>query len=378
MPELIISEKPSAAKRIAEALADTKPSENKIGKVKYYELTHKNKKIYVVCAVGHLYALTEKEKKGWTYPTFDVVWKPAYEVNKEADFTKDYIKVIEKIAKSSDKFTVATDYDQEGEVIGLNALRYACKQKSGQRMKFSTLTKDELIQSYENASKTLDKPQAEAGETRHFLDYFYGINLSRALTLAVKNAGSFKILSTGRVQGPTLALLSKREEEISKFKPEPFWEIEFQGKTKKDDITAWHKNGKIKDKTTVNEILKKTKGKKAFISSVNVKTYNQKQPAFQKLAEELLSKPNLTPNEGMKTDPAHPAIYPTGLPFNGSGKSKDLYELIVRRFLATFSDPPKRETITAVIDVNKEEFIASGTRTIEKGWHKFYGRFAVL
>src|SRR3989344_4664383 len=161
MPELIISEKPSAAKRIAAALADTKPSENKIGKVKYYELTHKNKKIYVV-------------------------WKPAYEVNKEADFTKDYIKVIEKIAKSSDKFTVATDYDQEGEVIGLNALRYACKQKSGQRMKFSTLTKDELIQSYENASKTLDKPQAEAGETRHFLDYFYGINLSRALTLAVK------------------------------------------------------------------------------------------------------------------------------------------------------------------------------------------------
>ena len=441
MPELIISEKPSAAKRIAAALADTKPSENKIGKVKYYELTHKNKKIYVVCAVGHLYALTEKEKKGWTYPTFDVVWKPAYEVNKEADFTKDYIKVIEKIAKSSDKFTVATDYDQEGEVIGLNALRYACKQKSGQRMKFSTLTKDELIQSYENASKTLDKPQAEAGETRHFLDYFYGINLSRALTLAVKNAGSFKILSTGRVQGPTLALLSKREEEISKFKPEPFWEIEFQGKTKKDDITAWHKNGKIKDKTTVNEILKKTKGKKAFISSVNVKTYNQKppcpfdlttlqieayrvlnispkltlafaqqlytsgrisyprtssqklppslgyekilkkiakQPAFQKLAEELLSKPNLTPNEGMKTDPAHPAIYPTGLPFNGSGKSKDLYELIVRRFLATFSDPAKRETITAVIDVNKEEFIASGTRTIEKGWHKFYGRFAVF
>ena len=103
-----------------------------------------------------------------------------------------------------------------------------------------------------------------------------------------------------------------------------------------------------------------------------------KQPQFEKLAEELLSKPSLIPNEGNKTDPAHPAIYPTGLLFNGTGKTKDLYELIVRRFLATFSDPAKRETITAVIDVNKEEFLASGTRTIEKGWHKFYGRFAIF
>ena len=188
MVELILSEKPSAAKRIASALADNKPSENKIGKVKYYELMHKGKKIFVVCAVGHLYSLTEKEKKGWTYPTFDIIWKPAYEVNKDAYFTKEYIEVIEKIAKSCDKFTIATDYDQEGEVIGMNALRYACKQKSGRRMKFSTLTKEELVQSYENASNTLDKLQAEAGETRHFLDFFYGINLSRALTLAVKSA----------------------------------------------------------------------------------------------------------------------------------------------------------------------------------------------
>lgn len=439
MPELIISEKPSAAKRVANSLADNKPEEKKIDKVRYYELTHKGKKIYVVCAVGHLYSLTEKEKNGWTYPIFDVIWKPSYEVNKDAYFTKEYIEVIEKISKSCDRFTIATDYDQEGEVIGLNALRYACKQKSGRRMKFSTLTKEELVQSYENASNNIDKLQAEAGETRHFLDFFYGINLSRALTLAVKSAGSFKILSTGRVQGPALALLSKREEEISKFKSEPFWEIELQGKSNNDVITAWHKKEKIKEKKEAEDILKKTIGKKAVVSSVIAKTYNQsppcpfdlttlqieayrtlkispkltlalaqqlytsgrisyprtssqklpvslgyqkilqkltKQPQFKNLAEELLTKKELIPNEGNKTDPAHPAIYPTGLPFKGVGKTKDLYELIVRRFLSTFSDPAKRETITIEIDVNKERFIAVGTRTIEKGWHKFYGRFA--
>ena len=441
MVELILAEKPSAAERIAKSLADTKPTQNKVGKVKYYELKHKGKKILVVCAVGHLYALTEKTKSGWTYPTFDVIWKPAYEVNKEATFTKDYIRVIEKLAKLCDKFVIATDYDQEGEVIGLNTLRYACKQKSAKRMKFSTLTKDELIESYETASKHIDKSQAEAGETRHFLDYYWGINLSRALTLAVKNAGSFKILSTGRVQGPALALLAKKENEILKFISTPFWEIELKGNLKKDKISAWHKKGKIADKKQVEKILKKTKGKKAIISEVKKKKYNQSpptpfdlttlqieayrtlkispkftlslaqqlytagrisyprtssqklppslgykkiltklasQPQFEKLAKDLLEKPELTPNEGKKTDPAHPAVYPTGLPFKGAGKAKALYELITHRFLATFADPAIRETITINIDVNKELFLASGTRTIEKGWHKFYGRFAIF
>ena len=440
MVELIISEKPSAAERIAKSLADTKASENKIGKVKYYDLKHKGKKIIVVCAVGHLYALTQKKKNGWTYPAFDVVWKPAYEVNKDATFTKDYIKVIEKLAKTSDKFVIATDYDQEGEVIGVNTLKYACKQTSAKRMKFSTLTKDELIESYEHAAKHIDRPQAEAGETRHFLDYYYGINLSRALTLSVKNAGSFKVLSTGRVQGPALALLAKREREIQKFEPEPFWEIELQGSVKKDKISAWHKKGKITEKKQVSEILKKTKNKKAIITEVKTKKYNQqppfpfdltslqveayrtiksspkqtlalaqqlytagrisyprtssqklppalgyqkiltklaKTPQFTKLANELLSKDNLIPNEGKKTDPAHPAIYPTGLQFKGAGKIKSLYDLITHRFLATFAPPATRETNTINIDVNKEIFLASGTRTIEKGWHKFYGRFAI-
>ena len=441
MVELILTEKPSAAKRIANSLADTKPIENKIGKVRYYELKHKGKKIFVACAVGHLYALAEKEKNGWTYPIFSVCWKPAYEVNKDASYTKDYINVIKKLAKQADTFYNSCDYDQEGEVIGLNILRYACNQKTAKRMKFSTLTKEELIDSYENASKTIDWPQAEAGETRHFLDFYYGINLSRALTLAVKNAGSFKILSTGRVQGPSLALLAEREEEIAKFKPEPFWEIELTGKLKKDNISAWHEKGKIKDKSKADEILKKTKGKSAIIDSVTKKRFKQspplpfdltslqieayrtlnispkqtlamaqilytsgrisyprtssqklppaigyekilrglsKQSQFASLVQELLEKKDLKPNEGNKTDPAHPAIYPTGLTFKGEGKTKSLYELIVHRFLATFAPASLRETINLNIDVNKEKFVASGTRTIEKGWHRFYGRFATF
>ena len=71
MTELIICEKPSAAKKIAEALAEGSPSKKNVNGVPYYELTHSGKKIIVGCAVGHLYTLDEKEKK---YPAFDIEW----------------------------------------------------------------------------------------------------------------------------------------------------------------------------------------------------------------------------------------------------------------------------------------------------------------
>ena len=195
MVELIICEKPNAALKVAEALADKVPKKKKINKVPYYELTHNGKKILVGCAVGHLFTLEQKAKKGWTYPVFDVEWKPIYK-SKRHEFAKDYFETLAELAKEADEFTVATDYDEEGSVIGFNIIRYICNKKDGKRMKFSTLTKKELIESYENASKHLDFPQIEAGETRHKLDWLYGINLSRALTLAVKSTGKFKILSS--------------------------------------------------------------------------------------------------------------------------------------------------------------------------------------
>ena len=91
-------------------------------------------------------------------------------------------------------------------------------------MKFSTLTKSDLIEAYNNKEKHLNWGQAYAGETRHKLDWFYGINLSRALTDSIKAAGAFKVMSIGRVQGPTLKLLVDREKEIESFKPKPYWQ----------------------------------------------------------------------------------------------------------------------------------------------------------
>jgi len=443
--ELIITEKPNSAKKIADALADGKPGKKSSReKVPYYEVTHGKKDIVIVSAVGHIYGLAQKEGIAKSkYPVFDIEWVPSSEVSKGAAFTKKYLSTIKRIAKKANKFTVATDYDVEGEVIGLNVIRYACKQKDSARMKFSTLTKEDLVKAYDNKSKHLDWGQANAGETRHKMDWFFGINLSRALTASIKSIGRFKLMSTGRVQGPALKLIVDKEKEIKAFKAEPFWQIQLTGNVNDGQITAMHEADKIFDKKKAEQIYDNCKNeKKADVISVEKKQFKSSPPfpfdltslqveahkclgitpkntldiaqglytggyisyprtSSQQLPKEigygkilkklskqkdyaketnfLLKKSKLEPNNGKKTDPAHPAIYPTGIePKIKDPQEKRLYELVVRRFLATFGEDAVRETMTVKLDCNEELFVAKGTTTIEKGWFELYGRYAMF
>lgn len=90
-----------------------------------------------------------------------------------------------------------------------------------------------------------------------------------------------------------------------------------------------------------------------------------------------MAKKSLKPNNGDKKDPAHPACHPTGeYTKTLTGPEAKVYDLIVRRTLASFSEPAKRETVKVIIDCGGEEFHAQGTRTIEKGWHEYYGPYA--
>ncbi|MGM5485452.1 MAG: DNA topoisomerase I, partial [Nanobdellota archaeon] len=399
--ELIITEKPAAAQKIANALADGKPIKKTNNKVSYYEITRGNQDIIVSSAVGHLYTVEEVEKKGFEYPVFDIKWIPSADSSKDAAYTRKYLTTIKKLAKKADSFTVATDYDVEGEVIGYNIVKHVCGKQDAYRMKFSTLTKDELSGSYDGKMSNLDWGQANAGLTRHELDWFYGINLSRALTSSIKATGSFKIMSSGRVQGPALKILAEREKEINNFKPEPFWQIELDGKLNSNDIEAWHSSDKIWNEEDANKIVERTKGRNAKVDDVNKRDFKQAPPtpfdlttlqtesykclgispketlqiaqelytsgvisyprtSSQKLSEKLgfrnilkaLSKDEkykkladklmggkLKPNNGKKDDPAHPAIYPTGALAKVEGKRFKVYDLIVRRFMATFGEP---------------------------------------
>ena len=444
MVELIITEKPSSAKKIADALADKTPVQKKNKQSSYFELTHNGKAIWITSAVGHLYGLVEAEKKGWDYPVFEIKWQASHLSSKDLNYVKNYIDTISMLAKKADEFTVACDYDIEGEVIGFNTIRFACKQKDANRMKFSTLTKSDLIESYENKIPHLDWGQAYAGETRHKLDWFYGINMSRALTASVKAAGSFKVMSAGRIQGPALKLLVDREKEIQAFIPEPFWLINLNGIFKAAaEIEAWHEKDKIFDLKVVEEILKKVKGTKEAkvkeikrikknqappypfdLTSLQSESYSQfkitpketlaiaqklylagvtsyprtssqkldpklgfekilralsKQPHYEELCGALLKRKTLTPNNGTKSDPAHPAIYPTGLsPRELQLRERKVYDLIVKRFMATFADPAVRETMEVFLDVKTEIFVAKGTRTLEENWHTFYKPYVRL
>ena len=441
--ELIITEKPSAAKKIAEALADGKAIKKGENKVAYYDITHNKKDIIVACAVGHLYGVAEKNKGKWTYPIFETEWVPSSQVNKGAAFTTKYLNVLKKLSKDAESFTIATDYDIEGEVIGYNVLRFACKKKDGSRMKYSTLTKEELVESYEKKQKTLDWGQLNAGITRHEMDWLYGINISRALTLAIKQAtGQFKLLSSGRVQGPALKILVEKEREIAAFTPVPYWELHLLVEAKKVILDAVHQEDKFWEKEKAEKIFQKIKGeKKAKVKSVEAKQFKvsppipfdltslqleahktlrispkhtldlaqilytdgfisyprtssqqlpksigykkileqlQKQEQYKKLVGDVL-KSSLTPTEGKKTDPAHPAIYPTGLsPSYDDARLMKMYDLIVRRFLSVFGEPAMRETNTITFEVKNEPFIVKGTRTITPGWHTLYGHFVMV
>lgn len=433
---LIISEKPSAAKKIAESLAEGGFSEQERGGSVFYRIKRGGKEIVVAPAAGHLFVLAQKNPAGqWTYPVFDVGWEPIFSVNKNNTWSKKYFEGFQSLAKDASSVISATDYDIEGSVIAYNIIRFICKKSDGKRMKFSTLTKADLVEAYENASPKLDFPQIEAGLARHYLDYFWGINISRALTLALRASGGYKTLSTGRVQGPTLEILEKRQREIEAFKATPFWEIQLAF----DGFTANHINDKFWKKEEAEIIFKKLKAeKKAIVVDLQKKetklqppfpfdlttlqresynlfgfspkqtldiaqslyeigaisyprTSSQKLPAkigyesiikslskkiqYSGLCEKLLAKPKLKPNEGPKEDPAHPSIFPTqDIPSIKSltPQQAKLYDLLVKRFLSTFADPAVRESLTVKLDVKGERFVARGVRTLQANWIDFY------
>jgi DNA topoisomerase-1 len=443
MVTLIIAEKPNVARKIAQALAEGKAIRKKIGDVSYYELTRDGKKIIVAPAVGHLFTLAPKSKS-WGYPQFDIEWVPVYAAEKGKSYARDYIKALRELAKRADEFIVACDYDTEGEVIGYTALKYACgvDPSKAKRMKFSALTKRDILNAWYNLEPTINFGMADAGIARHILDWYWGVNLSRALSHAIRRAsGKWMVLSTGRVQGPTLKFLVEREAEIKNFVPTPYWVIKMILEKEGKQYTATYEKERILNEEEAKRIVKEAKQGKAFVEKIEVKQQKRnppypfdlgtlqreaysafgyspkktldiaqrlyeaslisyprtssqklpknvnfryilqnlaKLPEYKPFAHELLGKSNLKPVEGKKDDPAHPAIYPTGeLPELSklNQEERNLYDLVVRRFLAVFAEPAVRESVKVIINSNNHRFILSGSRTLKEGWLKIYGKY---
>ncbi len=419
--ELIITEKPQAASKIASALGE--PTQKLFNKVPYYEINRQGKKIVIACAVGHLFTLNQNVS-GSNIPIFDIGWVPNYFARKK-DFTKRYYDTLLKLAKNAGSLTVATDYDIEGEVIGLNVVRFICNQKDASRMKFSTLTTQELNKAYDKKLPNLSWNQAIAGETRHYLDWFYGINLSRALMSAIRTTGSFRIMSIGRVQGPSLNLIVKKEREIQQFKSKPYWQVFITVKnTHKVELKH---NKDIFDKSELTK-FKNLKGKTAQAETKKIQQIFPPNPPFnlttlqteaykfygitpsrtlqaaqslylaglisyprtssQKLPKEIGYKEILDklkirykvskliikdkPVEGKKSDPAHPSIYPTGNTQILSGNDEKIYDLIVKRFLSLFCDNAIVDNKTIKAKVDNLIFSLRGSSIRKKAWMEIY------
>jgi DNA topoisomerase-1 len=433
MSILIVAEKPSVALRIASALSDKEPERKRgSGKTSYYEMKVGKEEVFVAAAVGHIFTI-KQAGGGRGYPVLDVDWAPSYTVGRGSEFTKDYFDTLKELAAKCDSFINACDYDVEGTVIGTNVIRFTKEGglQHAKRMKFSTTTNKDLVYAYKNLQQ-LDMGNFYAGEARHILDWLWGINLSRALTGAV-GLGKGESLSIGRVQGPTLAMLAKREVEIATFVSKPFWrvtavikEVEFLNTlgdifNKVDATKAFGETNTAADGAVVtmdrseeeirpnppfdltslqveaSRVLRMDPSttlavaqslyERSFISYP--RTSSQKLPAalglqdiikelgknpqFADLVKRLIAEKRFVPVEGNREDEAHPAIFPTGImPTNLAEMEKNLYGLIASRFLACFAKSARTERVRVVAAFGSQTYAASGRMIKERGWLDFY------
>lgn len=387
---------------------------------------------------GHIVELDYPDKYNtWdAVPPKDLVYaKPEKKVDPSA---KKIMNALKALAVSADEVIVATDFDREGELIGVEALEEAGVKRPLRRAKFSALTKAEIERAFSELAE-VDYKLASAAETRQLIDLAWGASLTRFISLASGQLGK-EFLSVGRVQSPTLALIVDREREIKAFVPTPYWLVTADLK-KESQFKASHKNGRFLDKVKAHAAVAKAKQAKTAQVKETKETENQEWPLvpfntttflmeanklgltpaqamkiaedlytdgyisyprtdntvyppslslraildklrksdLAKEAEEILAQETLRPSRGKKSTTDHPPIHPVEAATKGElkGHMWDVYELVTRRFLATLAPPCMSKTTNVDLDLNGEPFESEGYFIIHPGWRKYYPYYRV-
>lgn len=434
MTTLVICEKNSAASRIAFLLSNGDQSKNYYSKIPYFEFEREKEEFIVVGLRGHILE--------YDYPDEYNNWSKVDEeelVNVEPEkeiSVKSIANLLRKMGEKSDKIIVATDYDREGELIGLEAVRLL-KQEfpevETKRAKFSSLSKYEIEEAFSNPTD-IDIDLAKSAETRQVVDLAWGAVLTRFLS---KTSGQYgnNFISAGRVQTPTLALVVDRDEEIENFEPDPFWKI--TAILKKDVLfEAYYEEDRIWDEEKAEKIFEKvedadnaktlyfdektkqnrppipfnttqflsdanklglspaqamktaenlyTRGwisyprteNTVYPSSLNLRSHlnKLKRSELSKEVEELLQQDKIRATRGKKQTTDHPPIYPIKAAKKDNLKGRDwkVYELILRRFLATVAPNAVSRIRKAEFDIKNEKFKSKGYEIIKQGWRKYY------
>lgn len=432
---LIISEKANTAKKIAQFLSEGPVKEGKHRSVPHHTFEWKGEQTVSVGLKGHVLNPEYPEQ----YSNWQKV-EPRELIDAEilkSVSEKGVAEAIRSLAKKASSVVIATDFDREGELIGVEALSLVFEANPKlvdhvERARFSALTPGEVGRAFDDLLE-VSRELAEAGEARQDIDLIWGATLTRWVSRATKRYGS-AFLSVGRVQSPTLALIAERERERRAFVPEPYWELEVNLQNG-EPFTVRHQTDRFKDEArvreayenlaetaTVTEVEQKSATRKpptpfnttAFLTAAaslgispsraariaedlytdgfisyprtdntvyprsldlrEVLGYLKRVEGVGEHAERLLGQEKLSPTRGKKETTDHPPIYPTGYASKESMRDDrwKIYQLVVRRFLATLSHEAKTLRTTLRFDSGGETLVTGGTVVTEEGWLGVY------
>ena len=426
--KVCIAEKPSVAREIAEVLGATKRMNGYIEGNGYQ----------VTWTFGHLCTLKEPhdyadEWKRWSLSALPMI-PPRFGIKLISNPTyEQQFKVIETLMQNAEMVINCGDAGQEGELIQRWVMQKAGCTCPVYRLWISSLTEEAIREGFQHLKEQTEfRTLYEAGLSRAIGDWLLGMNATRLYT--IRYGQNRQVLSIGRVQTPTLALIVNRQAEIDNFKPEPYWELKTiyrnttfsatKGKfTKKEEGEAFLEVVQKED-FTVTDISEK-KGKEyaprlfdltslqvecnkkfAFTADDTLKLiqslYEKKVTTYPRVDTTFLSDdiypkvPNtlkglvdyteLTApvlaakipkskrvfNNSKVTD--HHAIIPTGVPArNLTENERKVYDLVTRRFIAAFYPDCDISTTTVLGKVDKVDFKVTGKQILKPGWRVVFG-----
>ncbi|GAB5563329.1 MAG: DNA topoisomerase 3 [Winogradskyella sp.] len=420
--KVCIAEKPSVAREIASVLgADTKRDG-------YFE----GNGYAVTYTFGHLCSLCEPSDykpywKSWDLNNLPMLPEKFKIKVSDNDGIKKQFNIVKRLFDKADVVINCGDAGQEGELIQRWVINEAKYTGEVQRLWISSLTTEAIKDGFKNLKPSTDYDNLYyAGYSRSIGDWLLGINATRLYT--VKHGGHKQVLSVGRVQTPTLAMLVRRYKEIKNFIPQPYWELQtlyrdtlfsyeegrflkmedgevLANKVKEHDfeiLDITKKKGteyapKLFDLTglqvycntkfgmSADETLKtaqKLYEKKAITYPRVDTTFlpNDMYPKVKGILSKLIDYNDLTSpllnqkikksakvfNDKKVTD--HHAIIPTGIQTHLHGNENQVYEIIVRRFIAIFYDDCKVSNTTVIGQADDVKFKTTGKEILSKGW----------
>src|SRR5207247_2628532 len=220
---LILAEKFSAARRLAQILSEGMAEKVRADVSSYFTFSSGGDDVIVFPLRGHIVEIDYPESaQDWVGTDLDTLvdLEPIRQESPPA-----LHDALRGLADSVDEVVLATDYDREGELIGVEALETLRRQHPdlpARRARFSAMTTSEVRRAFENLVEP-DWALADAAAARQRIDLAWGAVLTRFLT--VECGSDRQVLSAGRVQTPTLRLAADRERDRQDFVPRPFWNV---------------------------------------------------------------------------------------------------------------------------------------------------------